>query len=176
MDQLIAPIPDVLSLYKHQPWPHNQLGVCLDENIVFNTAKAADDEVYSVMYQFGEASYFEFTFISYPKDQHDRLRKDLSRKTGLLSIFASSAFNFGGHSGRLFVSDHAYSPSASNFRWYATDAKAGSTRNPFISIEGSVDLNDFPEYKDLRNIDADKILIAILSSLRPRENGLVGTK
>ncbi|PVZ72028.1 hypothetical protein [Pelagibaculum spongiae] len=163
-------------LYKHQPWPHNQLGVCLDKNITFNTAKAADDEYLRVIYRYGQKTFFQFYFDAYPAGSYGELQDDISRKLGLLSMFASDYFTFGGHAGKLFLSSDRYNPEATRFRWYATDAKAGSTRNPYISIEGRVDINDFPEYRNMNNIDSDAIALAILSSLRPRENGLVGTK
>ncbi|WP_116685605.1 hypothetical protein [Pelagibaculum spongiae] len=174
--RFLKPIPEVTSLYKHQPWPHNQLGVCLDKNITFNTVKAADDEYLRVIYRYGQKTFFQFYFDAYPAGSYSELQEYISQKLGLLSMFASDYFTFGGHTGKLFLSGDRYNPEATRFRWYATDAKAGSTRNPYISIEGRVDINDFPEYRNMNNIDSDAIALAILSSLRPRENGLVGTK
>ncbi|PVZ72019.1 hypothetical protein [Pelagibaculum spongiae] len=175
-DRFLEPIPGVVSLYKHLPWPHNQLGVCLTKDITFNTARAAEDEYLRVIYRFREKTFFQFYIQAYARDQHTELHDEISSKLGALSLFASDYFNFGGRTGKLFLSGDVYSPTATRFRWYATDAVAGSTQKPFISIEGRVDINDFPELKGLNNIDSNAIALSLLASFQPRENGLVGTR
>ncbi|PVZ72029.1 hypothetical protein [Pelagibaculum spongiae] len=175
-DRFLELIPGVVSLYKHLPWPHNQLGVCLTKDITFNTARAAEDEYLRVIYRFREKTFFQFYIQAYARDQHTELHDEISSKLGALSLFASDYFNFGGRTGKLFLSGDVYSPTATRFRWYATDAVAGSTQKPFISIEGRVDINDFPELKVLNNIDSNAIALSLLASFQPRENGLVGTR
>ena len=123
-----------------------------------------------------EKTFFQFYIQAYARDQHTELHDEISSKLGALSLFASDYFNFGGRTGKLFLSGDVYSPTATRFRWYATDAVAGSTQKPFISIEGRVDVNDFPELKGLNNIDSNAIALSLLASFQPRENGLVGTR
>ncbi|PVZ68921.1 hypothetical protein [Pelagibaculum spongiae] len=159
----------------YQPWPHNQLGICLNNQLLLNTEKALDDEYFQITYTNGKETKFTFEFIAFPKQHWQSLDKKMGYSAGLVSLFASEHLTVGGRAGRLFVSPGRYDDSILEYKWVASDAKAGSTRLPYMRISGSVNVADFPELVAV-GITNEDLLVILLRSMRVRENGMLGTQ
>ncbi|WP_133245423.1 hypothetical protein [Pelagibaculum spongiae] len=175
-DQLNASLSKIIKeniLIKDFSWPHNQLGLCLSNQLVFNQNRAYENEFYKVGFRLGEGSYFKFESIAY-SDKWEKLvdgRKGAFNK--VLSLFASKKLTVAGFKGNLAISDNRYSESAVDFRWISTDAKFGTTRFPALKIEGTIEIEDWPGLSEVGN--STDLLMTILSTIKPRENGFVGT-
>ncbi|PVZ72030.1 hypothetical protein [Pelagibaculum spongiae] len=170
-------LPLILKKYKNISLPHQKSGTCLTDNIFFETEQAANDEYLGVFYKRGEKSYFRFEFNAKAAESQSELTELLNRKMpNRNSYYARTTLTVAGHPGMFFVHSGFDSKIKSKFYWYALDAKVGSTRTPYISIQGMIYLDDFPEIEQLEHVDLDAFAMLMLKSLKQRENGMIGTK
>ena len=159
----------------YQPWPHNQLGICLNNEVLINSVAASEGEIFSVMWHNGKNSLIELESKAYPAGSSDALEKKVSHKYGLLDFFASSKIQVANRQGRVIISGGKYSQTEVQFLWFSTDAKAGSTRFPYLKISGYVEMKDFPEIA-AKGLNEPDLAIGWLKSIQVRENGMVGTR
>ncbi|PVZ71607.1 hypothetical protein [Pelagibaculum spongiae] len=157
---------------RYLPWPHNQLGVCLTPEFTLNVAKAGGETHYRTVYWNGKNDRFQM--LSKVMRNKEELNENYGMAQKLLGLFASKSLDLAGRSGRLFLSDARYAKDGLEFRWVTTDAKVGSTARPYIELEGTVDMANYPKLKQV-GMDARDIIVIMLKTFRVRENGLVGT-
>ncbi|WP_133245420.1 hypothetical protein [Pelagibaculum spongiae] len=170
--KLLHPAKDDLDRLLHLPWPHNQLGVCLTSDFTLNVAKAGGEKHYRTVWWNGKNDRFEIN-VNVMKNKEE-LSENYGTAQKLLGLFASKSLDLAGRSGRLFLSDARYAKDGLEFRWVTTDAKIGSTARPYIELEGTVDMANYPKFKQV-GMDARDIIVIMLKTFRVRENGLIGT-
>ncbi|PVZ71611.1 hypothetical protein [Pelagibaculum spongiae] len=153
-------------------WPHSQLGVCLTPEFTLNVAKAGGETHYRTVYWNGKNDRFQMT--ARVMESREQLNKKRGMAQKLFGLFASKNLDLAGRDGQLFLSDARYAEDGLEFRWVTTDAKIGSTARPYIELEGTVDMANYPKLKQV-GMDARDIIVIMLKTFRVRENGLIGT-
>ncbi|AGH81612.1 hypothetical protein PCNPT3_08370 [Psychromonas sp. CNPT3] len=152
------------------PWPHTRLGLCLDDELVFEQAQPSSIERYLVKFYNGKNTRMNIRVRSHSKNSDDYIAKGIKEASGLLSIFASTNMKVAGREGKLFISD-GYLPGSSDFRWFSTDTKSDSIRFAHIEIDGDVDINDYPE---LKGLNGTEVVYGFLKGVTIRPNGMMG--
>ncbi len=150
-------------------WPHTHPGVCLDNEFTIVSDKTVGDEYYLLEFYNGKNSRFTFKSSIF-SGSISALKQEIKSDLGFLSLFASSKVNVAGRQGRLFVSNDRYSVTARVFRWISTDDQVNSISHSRLEIEGSFDMDDYPELSPMNGTD---MIIGILKFLKVRENGMV---
>ncbi len=173
--EIVKTFSDRALLFKHQTWPHNQLGVCINNDILMNTANALPDEYLSVMHSNGKRTSFRFVFEAYSADRREYLQQTMDHETGIIRYFASERFSVAGRSGRLLISPGRYSDKELQFKWVASSPEAGSTRFPYMEIRGKVRIDEYPELH-AAGMTNEAFLVLLLDGMKVRDNGLVGTR
>ncbi|PVZ68819.1 hypothetical protein [Pelagibaculum spongiae] len=173
--EIVKTFSDRALLFKHQAWPHNQLGVCINNDILMNTANALPDEYLSVMHSNGKRTSFRFVFEAYSADRREYLQQTMDHETGIIRYFASERFSVAGRSGRLLISPGRYSEKELQFKWVASSPEAGSTRFPYMEIRGKVRIDEYPELH-AAGMTNEAFLVLLLDGMKVRDNGLVGTR
>ncbi|PVZ65648.1 hypothetical protein [Pelagibaculum spongiae] len=159
----------------YQPWPHKQLGICLNNEILINSVTASLNELFSVKWYNGKESMIELTSRAYEADDAAHMQNEIDSILKLNQYFANSKLSVANRNGRVIIQSAGYSPSKIAFTWIATDAKAGSTRFPYLEITGYVEMKDFPEIA-AKGLNETDLAIGWLKSIQVRENGMVGTR
>ncbi|CZF78922.1 hypothetical protein GCE9029_01144 [Grimontia celer] len=161
----------------HQPWPHNQFGICMPNGILINNSSPVQtqqgyfQENYAFEFFNGKKSIFRLLVVVYSDET--ALKQEISQVSGLLSFIASSKTKVAGRNGRLFINDGKYSDTEREFKWVSTDSKVNSVRFAHIEIEGKIEIDDYPELKPLNATD---MVVALINGVRVRENGMEGVK
>ncbi|PVZ71632.1 hypothetical protein [Pelagibaculum spongiae] len=171
--QLAKNVLSEMNLVKHVPWPHNQLGLCLNNQLVFNRQKAYKNELYAVEYKLGDMSFIRIESVAYNEGWKKMIDGQRGPFKRMLSVFSNKRVKVAGFDGYLAVALHPYHREAVKFKWLSSSPKFGTTRHPSIKIRGTININDWPQIAD-RGKSLD-MLMTILASIQPRENGFVGT-
>ncbi|APD06002.1 hypothetical protein UJ101_00455 [Flavobacteriaceae bacterium UJ101] len=156
----------------------NGLGLCFPDGIYVHALAPEKDmdgsyrELYTVAFRNGKNSSIEFDVTSYPKGSERSLAERIDKALNLWStMLANKEMSVAGREGRLFISNGPYSPSLREFVWVSTDSKVNSVRNTHIQIMGELEIDDYPQMKPLNATD---VIVALLKSIRIRENGMSG--
>ncbi|PVZ71631.1 hypothetical protein [Pelagibaculum spongiae] len=170
---LIDNVLSEMNLVNHAPWPHNQLGLCLNNQLLFNRQRAYENELYAVEYKLGDMSFMRVESVAYNEGWKKMIDGQRGPFKRMLSVFSNKRVKVAGFDGYLAVALHPYHREAVKFKWLSSSPKFGTTRHPSIKIRGTININDWPQIAD-RGKSLD-MLMTILASIQPRENGFVGT-
>ncbi|MBE1275012.1 hypothetical protein [Enterovibrio baiacu] len=155
----------------------NAVGLCFPDGITVHASSPEKDtdgsyrELYTVSFRNGKNSSLEFDVTTYPSGAESSLEEETDKASGLWAMLASKKVTVAGREGRLFISDGQYSSSQREFVWTSSDSKTNSVRNTHIQISGELEIEDYPQMKPLNATD---VIIALLKSIRIRENGMAG--
>ncbi|AGH81603.1 hypothetical protein PCNPT3_08325 [Psychromonas sp. CNPT3] len=153
-------------------WPHNRLGLCINDELIFEQNTASSQENYIVKFYNGKNSRIQFDVTSYGKNADNYIAEQIKHSSGLLSFFASTNMKVAGRKGKLIIGDGEYA-GTTEFRWFSTDTKSDSIRFSHIAIKGDIDMEDYPELGGV-NGNGTSLVYGILRAITIRPNGMMG--